>query len=257
MRGRQLLPSVGLRAMLRLRAGGVTLTSQAFQRIPGVEVRPCFAKVRITAPDPVTSWGIVRQIAGGEYEHAGLTPRHGDRVIDIGANVGIFSLWAQWRGATVVAYEPSPAAFSFLVSNTRGRPVEPVHGAVVGELPNGRRETRLYLHGERSTRNTLLPIEIVTGAALTQSVVVPAYRLCDVLVDGCELMKIDTEGSEYEMLANTPADVLRRAERVVIEFHRMAGDPEDLLSVLDNSGFDASVLTDGVGAAGIIGAIRR
>jgi FkbM family methyltransferase len=243
--------------MLRLRAEGVTLTSQAFQRIPGVDVRPRFVKVRISAPDPITSWGIVLQIAGGEYEHAGLTPHPGDRVLDIGANVGIFSLWAQRRGASVVAFEPSPVTFPFLVSNTQGRSIAPVRGAVVGELPSGRRDTRLYLHGDRSTRNTLLAVEITSGDALTESVVVPAYPLYEVLVDGCELLKIDTEGSEYEMLANTPADALRQAERIIIEFHRVAGDPEDLLRVLRNSGFQSSILAGAVGLSGIIGAVRQ
>jgi FkbM family methyltransferase len=243
--------------MLRLRAEGVTLTSQAFQRIPGVDVRPRFAKVRISAPDRNTSWGIVCEIAGGEYEHVGLTPRPKDRVIDVGANVGIFSLWAERRGAAVIAYEPSPATFTFLVSNTQGRSIAPIRGAVVGELPSGRRETRLYLHGDRSTRNTLLAVEIASGDALTDSVVVPAYRLCDVLADGCELLKIDTEGGEYEMLANTPADALRQAERIIIEFHRVAGDPDDLLRVLRNSGFRSSILTGAVDLGGIIGAVRR
>jgi FkbM family methyltransferase len=254
--GRHVPPSIGLRTMLRLRAGGISLTSQALQRIPGINVRPRFAGAKLAAPDLLTSWGIVLEIASGEYDHPGLTPRQGDRVIDVGANVGVFSLWAQAHGATVVAYEPSPSAFAFLVSNTTGRSIDPIRGAVVGELPLGRRDTRLYLHDEHSTRNTLLAIEIVSGEELTQSVVVPAYRLSDVLVDGCELLKIDTEGSEYEMLANTPADILRQAERIVVEFHRVAGDPEALLRVLRAAGFQAWGLAGETGPAGIIGAIR-
>jgi FkbM family methyltransferase len=254
--GRYGFPSLGLGTMLRLHAEGVTLTSQVLQRIPGVEVRPNFAKVRIGAPDRIASWGIVRQIAGGEYAHAGFTPRPGDRVIDVGANVGVFSLWAQRHGATVFAYEPSPLTFSFLVTNTRGLTIKPIHAAVVGELASDDRNIRLYLHDERSTRNTLLPIEIEDGTELTQSVLVPACTLSEALAEGCDLLKIDVEGSEYEMLAHTPVDVLRRATRIVIEFHSIAGDPNSVLSSLREAGFDARLLSGELDSVGVIGASR-
>lgn len=42
---------------------------------------------------------------------------HGDLFIDVGANVGSYSIWAIEAGATVVALEPDPGAFDLLTRN--------------------------------------------------------------------------------------------------------------------------------------------
>ena len=89
--------------------------------------------MKLTGPDNVATWDIALQIAGGEYDYPGYVPRRGDRVVDIGANIGIFSLWAARRGATVTAYEPGVETFAHLAQNVADRRVTARHAAVVGE----------------------------------------------------------------------------------------------------------------------------
>jgi len=48
-----------------------------------LRIAPRFGGVRVTGPDPVSTWGVCVQIAGGEYDLAGLRPLPGQRVIDI------------------------------------------------------------------------------------------------------------------------------------------------------------------------------
>jgi len=61
-----------------------------------------------------------REVLMGEYD----APYFGERlrILDLGANIGAFSLWAQrrWPGSTITAYEPEPEAFALLERNTRG-----------------------------------------------------------------------------------------------------------------------------------------
>jgi len=42
-------------------------------------------------------------------------------VVDIGAFIGAFTLWAkvQWPKATIHAYEPDPTSFKFLIKNIK------------------------------------------------------------------------------------------------------------------------------------------
>lgn len=231
---------------------GLSVLSEVAYKLGRVGDTPRFAGVKLRAPDATAAWGITRQIAGGEYRYEHLTPRQGWKVIDVGANIGVYSLWAERRGATVTAYEPGPETFEHLVANTKGKRIAARHAAVVGAHAA---TARLFLHGERSTRNTLIGREIETGEQLDASVEVPAIPLDEVLTDGCDLLKIDVEGSEFEILANVSEENLRRAKRIVLEFHRTAGPLQTLLDRLAAAGFRAEILDD-AGPFGVIGAMR-
>jgi hypothetical protein len=141
---------------------GLSIRSQLEARVGRANGSPRFAGVSLSAPDPIAAWGISRQIADGEYAHPGLMPVRGDRVVDIGANIGVYSLWAARRGARVTAYEPAPNTFPHLIANvSRASQITPVQAAVVGVAPASGSAT-LFLHDERSTRNTLLGQEVGT-----------------------------------------------------------------------------------------------
>ncbi len=64
----------------------------------------------------------------------------GRRVLDAGANIGMFSLLALSKGArSVVAVEPNPQTFARLLENVRGLPVTALALAVLGHgQPAGR-----------------------------------------------------------------------------------------------------------------------
>jgi FkbM family methyltransferase len=143
------------------------------------------------------------------------------------------------------------------VRNAAERPINAVHAAVVGRS-NPEDRVRLYLHAERSTRNTLLGHEIGSGQELTNHVDVPAISIEEVLTDACDLLKVDCEGAEFDIFGNIDSDVLRQARRIVMEFHRTAGDPELLLQRFSDSGFRAQILegADPSDAFGVIGARR-
>jgi FkbM family methyltransferase len=247
----------GAAAVQRSREG-LSLASQVSYRLVRTRGRPRFAGVRLSAPDTVAAWGIAHQVAGGEYSFPDLTPVPGDRVIDIGANIGVYALWAARKGAVVMAYEPAPLTFRHLVANTRRRPsVTPVNAAIVGAVPPDEK-IRLYLHHQWSTRNTLLGREIGSGEPLASYVDVAAIGIDAVLDVGCDVLKIDCEGAEYEILAGASDSALRRVRRLVVEFHRTAGDPQVLLDRLAAAGFDASIIdgSDPGQPFGLIGAIR-
>lgn len=253
------IPAVASRSgnLIRLSRQGLSPISQVARRL-GHGGPPRFAGVTLSAPDEVSSWGIAYEVAGGEYSFPGFEPRPGDRVIDVGANIGIYALWAARRGAKVIAYEPMPATFAHLSSNTRKHTVEPVQAAVVGTAETGGK-VRLYLHEERSTRHSLLGREVETGEQLERHVDVSAVTIDEVLADDCDLLKVDCEGAEFEIFQQVEDSSLRRTARIVLEFHRAIGNPALLLDRLGGSGFLAEVVTgtDPTQQAGVIVARRR
>jgi FkbM family methyltransferase len=144
-----------------------------------------------------------------------------DRVIfDLGANIGVFTLYAARSAlqAKVFSLEPFPSTFSRLVTNIRdhdldGR-VKCLNFAATGtggsrvmpdaEVPSQRRALASSTNGKSGTE-----VQGKTLVALLDENNLPQV----------DLLKMDIEGSEYEVLLSTPPTVLARIRRIAMEYH--------------------------------------
>jgi FkbM family methyltransferase len=196
--------------------------------------------VRVSGPDPRAVANTAVEVAAGEYAAPGFEIAAGDRVVDGGANVGAFAILAARAGAEVVAYEPNPPTFDALERNTAGLAVRCVRAALVGEVPAD--GTVAFSAG--ATADTQGRVG-GAGSALE----VPAVALADAIGDGCDLLKLDCEGAEFEQLAATSVEVLRRARRIACEVHGWAGAPERLEERLRAAGFAVARVDKGDGLA--------
>jgi FkbM family methyltransferase len=117
--------------------------------------------------------------------------RPGMTFLDIGTNIGYFTILAAQQGASVIAYEPDEYAFSMLQKNIRlhGFKNITVHKAAVSDK-NG--ESVFYVKTPGAVNNSLVSI--------------PSQKACAVKVktvrceDHYDLCKIDSEGSELGIL---------------------------------------------------------
>jgi len=157
-------------------------------------------------------------------------------IIDIGAHVGAFTLWLAEKYASlrVTCFEPDPDAFRYLERNLRGLDVVMRREAVAG----------------RSGTSALTrPIPGGAVSALRDSNGQPGSNVVDVRVvafdevmagihDPVALVKLDCEGSEYDIVLQSAANSWRQVHRVVIEYHPMpAEDPRELVERLSSIGF--------------------
>jgi FkbM family methyltransferase len=147
----------------------------------------------------------------GEYDIPGLE-LHEPRVLDIGANVGAFALWAseRWPGARVQCYEPHPVAFAYLERNVK-TDVPSLHMLAVGSDTGPGRMWR--------GKNNLGEASFFRGVEQTEDFIeVECMNARD--LPGCDVLKIDTEGSELRIL-NGYLPVFRPLA-IVLEFHSEA-----------------------------------
>ncbi len=144
-------------------------------------------------------------------------PRRGDTVVDLGANIGVFALECQRlaAGVRVLAAEPNPQTFRQLRRNVDANGLDgTVHAWPVAV---GRERRPLYLKpgADTSGHQELVP----EGAGEP----IPCETLDDFFaragIDGCELLKIDTEGAELDIVAGASAALWQTIRRVVIEYH--------------------------------------
>lgn len=144
----------------------------------------------------------------------------GSVFVDVGANVGIFTLLAATTFRSVYAFEPLPSIAGLLERNVGGRPNIDVFRVAVS---NHTGEAILHEHAVGSGGSTLLQID-ASAARRTRkrswrAFTVPRRRLDDVLPSGCavDLLKIDVEGHECEVIEGASALIAARRPLLYVE----------------------------------------
>lgn len=141
----------------------------------------------------------------------------GKRVVDVGANVGAFTVLAAQLGAAEVhAYEPHPANAEVLRRNLATNRVDgrvTVHQAAVtgGAHPEG-----LLLNGEGGGASLTMPM---AGDGAEHTAVVVETVQAELVLGDVHYIKLDCEGAEYGILDAVPDSVLEHTERIAMEFH--------------------------------------
>jgi FkbM family methyltransferase len=162
--------------------------------------------------------GIVEEVLRGEYE-SGYT---GERltVLDIGANIGAFSLWAahRWPGCTINAYEPNPATFALLERSTRSYQMIRCHNAAV--YPSGNPDEAFFFRGVGDGQAGL--VEELAGTFGSEAIGKGEQIRVPVLHPGelprADVIKIDVEGAEAAIITHAE---LSGTSLILLEFqHR-------------------------------------
>lgn len=169
--------------------------------------------------------GDVEQVLSGREYDVPLHFVKPPRVVDVGANVGAFALWAsrKWPDCTIDAYEPNPEAFAFLERNARTLDLRLRAHAFGVRSESGRGLLRRGLCG--GVTNLCCASFRDIGSQAEDGVDVETRDAAE--VPACEVLKVDTEGCELEILSRylkthaAPVVVLleahSRMDRVLLE----------------------------------------
>jgi len=181
---------------------------------------------------------VVAELRDDAYniEHIHFQP--GDIAIDIGANIGIVSIYLARRypGLTIHAFEPIPDNYDHLTQNLRLNGVRNIIAHPLAITKDGR-AFEMIVHLSNSGGGTgclqdmrLPDHEYYTTRSTTLDRVFAEYE-----IQRCRLLKIDCEGAEYEILWNTHC--LERVDYLSGEFHmnqRLAHEGYSAQTLLDH-----------------------
>lgn len=144
-------------------------------------------------------------------------PEGGRLALDIGANVGTWTVWLAGRFEQVHAFEPNPEA---LLELRKHADRATIIDCAVGDQP-GEQELRLYAHSVHASLRDRDEIDAQGGGNQLATVLVPVVTL-----DGLgyqdqpiEFIKIDTEGYEDRVLQGAVETVRASGPRLLIEVH--------------------------------------
>jgi FkbM family methyltransferase len=166
----------------------------------------------------------------------------GDTVVDVGAQIGCYTVRTATRGARVYAFEPFPANFAALQRNialNRLANVRAFPYAVGAE--SGPRTMFVPDDGGHTGRHSLFP-----GRG-SRTIAVSCLCLDDIVrqndLQCVNVLKVDCQGSEYEILFGASEDTLARIHRIVVEceiFDRPDWSVPGLKEYLHRRGFHVS-----------------
>lgn len=160
----------------------------------------------------------------------------GDIVVDIGFNYGVFAIKSLYNKASkIYGFEPSQKAYNVCKKiYTDKDKIELFNFAVGGN--NGK---VVFKQGKSSlTSSTYGDVE-----DFETSYEVDVIKLTDFLffhkIDKIDFLKVDCEGSEYEIFDSIPDDIFSNIKKIHVEFHYNDGIKVfSLIDKLDRNNFE-------------------
>ena len=173
-------------------------------------------------------------------------------MIDLGANIGAFATYLHALNCDIDykghAIEPNPANHPLLERNLRGTRFS-VHRLAIGPV-----------EGQARFQTGGLPLD---EAHLDEQgdLIVESSRLETLLarneIPRVALLKIDIEGSEYDLIDRELTTLANRVDRILLEWHPVASRTcDDLRSSLAPH-YETEVLSSREGRSGVLYATRR
>ena len=164
--------------------------------------------IKIVGPEEKSlAWVFRDLLLDDEYGLRELSKKPAN-VLDIGGNIGLFSLWAgvNFPEATIHVYEPNPALLESLASN-----VGQVGATVFAEGVSGNDGCGVFIeHGESMVGQcTVAPTGDISLVSLRTAI--------ERLGGWVDLLKIDCEGAEWEMFDDLES--FKAVGMVRMEYH--------------------------------------
>jgi len=210
-------------------------------------------KIRVKSTDlmQLTTIWLIR-----EYEVPGFEIKENDTVIDVGGHIGLFMLFCEQfcRKGKIYCFEPVLDNYRIFLDNVKLNNLENVFSfntAVSkqdGNIP-------LYLNDDASGHSVFLKS--------SNSIQVESITLQKIFdlnnIKKCNLLKLDCEGSEYEIINSLPDSYFSMIDKMIIEYHFAEKYPKlltDLIKKLEFTSFSVNVkkLSD---ATGLIFAVKN
>ena len=164
-----------------------------------------------------------------EYDRTEFEITNTDIVIDIGAHIGLFALFASQfcKNGKIYCFEPVKENFEVLESNLILNNIKNVI-AVNAAISTSNEKITIYLNEDESGHSMY-----VTGAKKIQ---VKSFTLQDVFdshkLEKCNFIKIDCEGEEYKIIDSLSTPYFNKINKMCIEYHFVDTKPELLENMI-------------------------
>lgn len=163
-------------------------------------------------------------------------------MIDIGGNIGISAVYFSKKFRKILSYEPHPDNFKMLMSNIWLNNFKDKIQAFQQAVSDKEGHKALFLKDSLS-HSLYDTIDMENKGKIS----VPCTTLSKIFkennLEKVDFLKIDAEGSEYEILTETPMELLKRIDEIRFEYHFPKDNRlEEISAQLEKAGFEINII---------------
>ena len=160
-------------------------------------------------------------------------------ILDCGSNIGMSILYFKhiYPQSRIIGFEPDPIVFPYLQENVTRNGLTNVQ---LFQSALSEKEETLTFYSDGKYGSYLVKNESDVIPERWSKIRVPCVRLRDYLNEPVDFLKMNIEGAEWDVLADSE-DRLRQIGEIVIEYHHLPDFPRTLhniLELLHRQGFD-------------------
>jgi FkbM family methyltransferase len=183
-------------------------------------------------------WVLKETILDRQYELVGVSLEDGWTVLDIGAALGDYSVWAakQTPHGRLIAVEPYPPSVELLRTNLENNQVSNVE-VFAGAVSAHSGTTTMQVAGrvvQNSTAASGKSEHVVEVKTISLETLFKQFA-----IQKCDYLKMDCEGGEYEILFSASKETLARIDRICMEIHDGMTDHDhhEMIRFLEANGY--------------------
>ncbi len=161
--------------------------------------------------------------------------RKGSVVIDVGANIGVFSLYAASCGARkVYAFEPSAEAYRVLCENIQVNQLTDVVIPINRAMSGADGVTVRFSRSSSPYNKIGRGVAVDADTCEIQTITLGSFLQSQVEEGAVDVLKLDCEGAEFDILPPMDRATAERIHAIRMEVH---ADPDGLIVELKRKGY--------------------
>ncbi|MDO8512631.1 MAG: FkbM family methyltransferase [bacterium] len=179
------------------------------------------------------------------YTPKGFEINSKDTIVDVGAHIGVFSVYTATlaKQGKVYAIEPMPDNYALLQANIELNNLKNI--ITINEALSADNEGR-NLNVSNSTGGHSFIFSNNKNGELGVNTESLSVLFAKHNIQHIDLLKMDCEGAEYEILFNTPKETMDKIDKISMECHDIDTErnSSQLKQFLESNGFQVTLKTD-------------